>query len=750
MKRIAYIASFLVGVNAILSQTLIIRELLVNFSGNELSTGIILCLWLIGGAIGSLIIARILLKKSKESVNLFIKSFSIVSIIIPISLFLCRIVKALFHIPVYEIIGPLQILYICAMFLTPLSLLLSTCFVICSKMLCDLSNRKNAMGIIYILEALGAAAAGAIFTFFLVGRFGSFQIIPILLIINFLFLIIVSIKLHKKSYVLIFILIISAILFSFKHLDFIQAKSQTLQWKGQRVIKYVNSPYGNITVTEAGNTLSLYENGSLFFTTQDEAFNEEFIHLVMLQHAEGENILLLGGGVGGMLKEILKHNPKKVTYLELDPSIIDVAKEFISDENKSALDDNRVEIIHEDGRFFIKRTGDKFDIIIINLPDPTTLQLNRFYSYEFYQEARSRLKKEGILATHISSKESIISDELARYNGSVYKTLKSAFDFIEYIPGESLILIASDDEEIIKRRPDILIERFDNRNLNTHFITTYHIKDKYYSYIRKFFKERLDSQYKKAQLNSDFHPICFYYDLILWGVQFHPHLVGFFNSIINITLFHCLIAILLFLVAVFLIIKGKKQPLSSIVTLAIGTSGAVAIGLEVIIILSFQVSYGYIYEKVGLLIGLFMLGLASGGYIANRFIEKIAKPLRVLSSIILLFSIYTLLVPLAIKGMGYIASSIVELLFYTMIFLAGMAVGAQFPIGVAILQKEKTAASAVSIVWGSDLLGACLGTLISSLVIIPILGIFQTAILGFLLCAGVLITILAFRQRLQL
>lgn len=747
MRKIPIIAAFLLGINAILIQVILIRELLVGFSGNELSMGIIFSAWLIGGAIGSLIVARILINKITSSINIFATALSLISIAAPLMVFLSRAIRVLLDIPVYEMVGPLYILFICALLLVPLSLLLSLCFLLCCKALKDTGSNQNSPAIIYVFEAIGATSAGAIFTFLLIRYFGSFQIVIGLAFANFLFLLLGSLILKKRPYLPLLLLILSLVSILLNAPQWLDKRSQALQWYPQKVLAYKSSPYGNISVTKTDETFNFYENGALLFTTQDEAFNEEYVHLLMLQHAAPKRVLLIGGGIGGILNQILKHNPERVTYLELDPLTIDIGKEFISEEDKAALTDARVEIRYEDGRFFIKRTDEKFDIIIVNLPDPTTLGLNRFYTKEFYREALSSLEKGGILTTRASSKESIISDELARYNASIYKTLRSVFSYVSLIPGESLIFIASESLDTSKKKPDILIERFNNRGIDTRFLTAYQIKDRYYPFMLDYLKKRLSQQYNGAKLNSDFYPICFYYDLILWGVKFHPRLAGFFRSIADINLPKAVGVIALLFIIAAITTRSRKDPVGFAVLSAVAVSGGAGIALEVIIILSFQISYGYVYSKVGLLIALFMMGLALGGYIMHKALRYFKSHMRLFISIMLIFSVYILSVPLIIKIATSIPSEVAQFIFYLMILAAGLGVGGQFPIGVAILAEKRGSVHSASVVWGSDLLGATAGTLFSSLLIIPLIGIFQTAFLGSSLCAMGLILLLLSRQR---
>ena len=147
MKKISLIAAFLVGINAILSQVIIIRELLVNFSGNELSMGIIIATWLVGAAIGSLILGRYLIERIKKPGRIFSIILLVVSALIPISIFLARIIRYILGIPIYEALSLLQMLLMCVSIFLPLSILLSFCFILSCKMLKTADSKNNTSGI---------------------------------------------------------------------------------------------------------------------------------------------------------------------------------------------------------------------------------------------------------------------------------------------------------------------------------------------------------------------------------------------------------------------------------------------------------------------------------------------------------------------------------------------------------------------------------------------------------------------------
>ncbi|MFH1868800.1 MAG: hypothetical protein ABH843_07505, partial [Candidatus Omnitrophota bacterium] len=285
MKKISALAPILLGVNAILAQVILIRELLVSFSGNELSMGIMLAAWLIGGAIGSLILARLLIDRVKEPEHIYSIALITISVIMPSTIALSRAARVLFGIHIYEAIGPLQIFNICMLLLLPISCILSLMFMLCCKMLKSSISKASAAATAYVLESIGAALAGAAFTFILVKYIGPFQLISAVIIINFSFLLWSSL-ITKKNRLIFFLLLVIAIAVSALGLPrFLEKKSQGLQWHPQKVLAYKNSPYGNIAVTRQAESTNIYENGSLIFSSHDTAFKEEFSHIVMLQHA---------------------------------------------------------------------------------------------------------------------------------------------------------------------------------------------------------------------------------------------------------------------------------------------------------------------------------------------------------------------------------------------------------------------------------------------------------------------------------
>lgn len=124
----------------------------------------------------------------------------------------------------------------------------------------------------------------------------------------------------------------------------------------------------------------------LLGTNEESQFSEDLIHLSLLQHPAPRKVLLVGGGFQGAIDEILKHDVGEIYYLELDPKLIEVSQNYLLSQTRKNLQNPKVKIIPIDARYFLRETENKFDLIISNLPDPSTALLNRFYSQEFFKK----------------------------------------------------------------------------------------------------------------------------------------------------------------------------------------------------------------------------------------------------------------------------------------------------------------------------------------------------------------------------
>ncbi len=174
-----------------------------------------------------------------------------------------------------------------------------------------------------------------------------------------------------------------------------------------KVIYAEQSRYQRIVITEWRGNHWLFINGNQQLSTLDEeAYHEPLVHPAMSLHPYPSQVLILGGGDGCALREVLKYSSvQNVTLVDLDPTMTNLGREHpvLLAQNDSAMWSSKLEIVNQDGYTFLEQTEKFFDCILIDLPDPKTIELGRLYSHEFYRLCYKRLRPDGVLVTQAGS-----------------------------------------------------------------------------------------------------------------------------------------------------------------------------------------------------------------------------------------------------------------------------------------------------------------------------------------------------------
>ena len=167
------------------------------------------------------------------------------------------------------------------------------------------------------------------------------------------------------------------------------------------------SKYQQITLTQAGDRFRLYLDGHLQFDSFDEyRYHESLVHPVFSSLKSKSHALIIGGGDGLTLREVLKYEElSTIVLVELDSVVVSLAKNnpYMRNLNSQALSDSRIELIYADGLKYLKNSLTRFDIIIFDLPDPREESLSKLYSLEGYRLAEKCLKKNGAIVTQATS-----------------------------------------------------------------------------------------------------------------------------------------------------------------------------------------------------------------------------------------------------------------------------------------------------------------------------------------------------------
>ena len=161
------------------------------------------------------------------------------------------------------------------------------------------------------------------------------------------------------------------------------------------IVYTTTSPYQRLLITRNSAGFQLFLNGNLQFSSADEyRYHEALVHPAMSAHGAPERVLVLGGGDGLALREVLKYpSVQQVTLVDLDPKMTSLSEAFppLGALNGNAFRDPRVRVVNEDAMIWIERSREQFDGVVIDFPDPSSFALGKLYTTRFYRLLRARL-----------------------------------------------------------------------------------------------------------------------------------------------------------------------------------------------------------------------------------------------------------------------------------------------------------------------------------------------------------------------
>lgn len=731
------------GISSIVAQILLMREFLVSFLGNEITLGVILANWMVLEAAGAFVLGRSV-ERTEKRLEIYVLLQIVFSLTFPPAVYLARVFKNFLLTTPGEGLGFAPVFYSSFIILLPVAVSHGALFTYGSRLYSRyIQEDAPSIGRVYVFETVGSVIGGLLITFILIQYLNSFQIAFVISLLNTL--VSTSLLLERGKplpgfrSVLRFLSILLTLTFFCMLLissaEKIHWSSIRSQWKGLQVIHNENSVYGNVTVTRRGEQFSFFTDGVPSVTTPvpDIATIEDFVHFPMLLHEKPQSVLILSGGAGGMIHEILKYPVTRVDYVELDPLLLRLVQRFRTPLTEAEFSDRRVTIHYADARFFMNRTADRFDLIFIGLSSPQDLRTNRLFSFEFFYIAKQKMTPNGTIVLSLPGSLTYISPELRDLNGCVLDTLKSVYQYVRIIPGDTNLYLASDSIELEKITAEEMFKRLEDRKIRTSLFTKTYIEYRLHERWLNWFLKSMER--KEVHINSDFQPLGVFFNLAYWNALFSPYLTGIFKWFAGLS-----IAVGGVVIALFTLLIGAlflKWPSSSGYSLpyAILTSGFSAMIFDLAIIFTFQTLYGYLYHQIGLLVAVFMMGVALSSHIMNRRIERIRGKFSVfllLEGGIILFS---LLLPFVFSiPSHHLEKTAVYLLlygvFFLMSFLAGASIGFQFPLASKIYlglpSGRITVGRTAAVLYGADLMGGFLGGLLGGVLLLPVLGLKDT------------------------
>ncbi len=752
----------LIGFSAVIAQIVLMRELIVVFNGNEISLGIMLATWLFWTAAGSSLCSRFALGGSHAR-----RAVAALECLLGVSLmptiWALRAARSFFQTVPGELVGPVPMLLTSLACLSLFCVVAGSLFVVATRMYeqeCGVSARV-ATSSAYLLEAAGSAFGGILASIVLLRFLESFQIATVVVLLNLYMAAVLLFRMSRKQFAAVTmaaaILAVPLLIYVGPGLD---RSAQARLWRGFQLVGSRDSIYGNLAVIETGNIRSIYDNGVILASAPDENAAEEAAHYALLEHPAPRHILMIGGGVNGSIAQALKHpTVERIDYVELDPALIDMARQFFPVQSAPVVSDPRVHVHYADGRYFLrnylKTANATFDVTILNVPDPQTAQLNRFYTAEFFRSARDHLAPGGLLALQLRSSEDYISPDLAEFLRCIHRTLREAFPYVVAVPGETLHFFAAMHPDVLTDNPRTLMARLQERNLKTQYVREYFIPFRMMPDRMEQVREQL-RPLPSTPVNRDFEPIAYYFDVVLWSAQFKMAYSRWFRGAAHIAFTRVIdtVLVITWFVAVLLaLVPNREKRARSAAAYCMAATGFTLMALQIFLLLAFQSVYGYVYQQLAILIAMGMAGIALGSWLGIRRLHASGIPpdrtmaitqfLLALSGPALIFAV-SLLAKTSGTTMTWLTAQCV---FPALAALCGMLGGYQFPIATEIYLHDSSGRSRLGILYAIDLLGGCAGALLLSSYLIPVFGFWKTAWLS--AAVGLAPSLLAARVSLE-
>jgi len=470
----------------------------------------------------------------------------------------------------------------------------------------------------------------------------------------------------------------------------------TTAWNHPGLVATVDTPYGRATLTRAQGQLAVFQNGALAWESEGTA-EEELVHVAALAVAAPRRMLLLGGSVAGLPDAALAHAPERIDLVELDGRLLEAVLPHLPAASRAALASHAVHLEIAEPRALLARPA-RYDLVIVGQPEPDSGQANRFYTLEFFAACANRLAPGGVLALRLSGAENLWTPALARRTASVERALAAVFPAVAVLPGSTTLLLASPSR--LELDPEVLTARLAARGIASRLVTAPWLRYRLTDDRRAEVAARLAAT--PAAENRDARPVCYPLTLQIWLARFFPALGR-------------------------LELPGWVEAPAFVAALArrallVAAAGAFGMILEGVLVLAFQVRRGVLFQDLGLLLTMFMAGLAAGSGWADRRLGAGASRRAGAAILLGAAAVAFLSAALLTAGVDLGLAGVAALLA-----AAGAATGALF--GWASLAGVTAPGEVVAPLYAADLAGGAVGALAGTLFLLPVLGLPATALL---------------------
>ncbi len=711
----------LAGGVAAVAQVVLLRQGISTLSGNELGLGLGLLSWLLWTGAGSLLAGRFL--PHARPLIPFLASLASLSLLLPLTVLAFLLARPLAGLSTGQVAGLPEAGLAYLLLLAPFGTVNGLCFGFGAAAL-------GHPGRAFAAESAGAAAGGVLFTF------AGGTLVPgeaLALGMGWVGLALVAVaafllaegreRLRADAFLAGCALLLGAT-------QLLVRPARELRWEGYSVRERRESLKGSLTWAEASAADQgvLFYDGSPLFAFPDPRTAEEAVHPALLLHPRPARVLLVSTHATGVLEELLRHPVETVDLFLPDREVAELELRRVPSTARS-LADPRVTLVPGDLRSFLRRREGPpyYDVILLSLPDPSTLLFNRFYTAEFFSLARSRLSAEGILALSLGEPANYLSRTQGAYLAAVDRALEPSFPSRVFHP-LGRYLVAAGPSRATLLAPEQAGRMASERGLTLQFVTPEEL-----SPLLTPDRMRMAVRVMRAsgiRANTDRRPRAVLHRLAQWGEMTGPSTgsgrgwEGAARWMDSRSGQRAGVGAILLLAAGlgWLALRPAPGRRASTVLLLGGAAGMAA---ELTILYQAQVTLGTVYGLMSVFFALFMGGAAYGGFL------EVAPPRRVAAEWAALFTVLALLPFMVAPGLT---------LLLPLMAVGGYLTGRSYRCGAGLLQ-ESGAANPAAAAYALDLGGAAVGAVLAGLLLPFTLGVGGGVYLGLALAGGVLLAL---------
>jgi len=477
------------------------------------------------------------------------------------------------------------------------------------------------------------------------------------------------------------------------------------------------------------------------------------------------NVLILGFGAEGLIREILRGPVGSVTYVGADARFLEIVKPHLPADVAQSLADPRVSIVYSEPRRFLGRKDvGPFDVVVLNAQDPRTAQASRFFTAEFYSLVAGELSEGGLFSTEISLTENVLQSATLEYARAVYSTLSVTFPEVAFTAGERMTLFAGASAGVVTSDPNELSERF-------RAVSGALPEFPPAAFATLFEQERIAERREAlaiagvAGISHDHAPAVYLLNLL--SQHGAPELLPWIEGARRRGAWIFLSAVAALAATVLLARVGRRRSLSATLVGAPGgdtsalaepgggipapalrsgpsrgnpaltlfVAGFAGMAGQIVIVLGYQAIFGSLFAEFGMLSALFMVGLFIGSFFMGR-----SKGMGPGGAFPALWLAAVLVLVWLLLGGGAHSGSAMHLRW--LYLAASMALGlfAGWCLSMSAEELSRSGASARAagaMLEGLDHLGAVAGAVLGGLLFVPLFGLGPAALLTAALAAVV-------------